>query len=595
MFEMTNYDLLVSYQSAYCQQIPFRPGCSADLEKQRDHVTAWFNDSNNSAFVELLPEETMRIATVLKAPALCEAAFRILVNERALVIAGGTPTKSKKTIFGRQISDCLIGTEDMEKILQQIEHAGVAMAERYKRAIDNLCNSRTLSLLGVPEWEQLLDMGRILPADQSVTLTYNNLVASIRVEFRLAIEQVLTARLPTDVAIRGKSEKIETALSYSVSKDDLDGDKSFQAVYDTLSKAQRALCTPVWLRLSSMTLSDFPGLDRIRRAAVLFSMDFEEARKQGNLYPGRFPAEFNEYDSKYWANLFHHAIDKLQRYVEPLISRADMDFHYTLTPHMVLCLNEEELGYCRYEDETAYEATIPEADLGPSGPGPAFHTGKTVLSVTDSVAEDMENLTVNSDDGGASTVVGSELAQDGISTVYDRHQVIAQSVSLASERFTDDSMSADFAEAEVAVPMGNRMMHSQIFTLGSIDEDDIYGASDLDSEVEFEIEDDTDDDGDCGDASDSDDFNDSGVANVDNDANNANDSDDSKATNITNVANVPAANKDDSVNKDNGANDNGANDNGANDNGGASDFKDSDEDDDIEVISLPDSDVSSFL
>lgn len=137
--------------------------------------------------MELLPEETIRIATALKAHTLCEPAFRILVNERALVIAGGNPVKTNKTIFGRRISDCLTGTEDMEKIMQKIEHAGVVMAERYKTAIDNLCNSRTLSLLGVPEWDKLIDVGRIIPGGQAVSASYKDLMRLIRFEFRVAV------------------------------------------------------------------------------------------------------------------------------------------------------------------------------------------------------------------------------------------------------------------------------------------------------------------------------------------------------------------------------------------------------------------------
>ncbi|ROV92358.1 hypothetical protein VMCG_09125 [Cytospora schulzeri] len=96
-------------------------------------------------------------------PALCEPALKIPVNERALAIAGGNPRQTNKTIFSRKISDCLDCTEDMEKNVQKIEHAGVAMAERYKMAIDNLCTSDTLTMLGVHEWAKLINVGRVIP------------------------------------------------------------------------------------------------------------------------------------------------------------------------------------------------------------------------------------------------------------------------------------------------------------------------------------------------------------------------------------------------------------------------------------------------
>ncbi|ROW09825.1 hypothetical protein VMCG_02503 [Cytospora schulzeri] len=560
MFEMTNYNLL------------------------RDQVTAWFNDGNNFAFVELLPEETIRIGTILKAPALYEPAFRILVNERALAIAGGNPRQTNKTIFNRKISDCLNGTEDMEKIVQKIEHAGVAMAERYKMSIDNLCTSDTLTMLGVQEWVKLMDVGRVIPAGEPVSASYKALMRLIRLEFRLAVEHVLqlpARMLPTDVRLTGKYEDIDAALTFSVPKNELDCGKSFRDVYATLNKAQRALCPLVWLGLRDMNMGYFQNLERIRRAALRFAVDFEDAKKQGKLYPGSYTADFDTYDSKFYDDILKHALVQLRNYVMPMVSRSEVDFHYALTPHMVLCLSEREMGYCRYEDETAYEASIPEAEFGPSGPGPAFRTGTTVFSVTDSIAEAMEEFTVNSDDDVASTVVGSEMAQDGISTVYDRSRVIAQSASVMSETFTDVGMSAAYAEA-VAVPVGEQMPDQ---TAENIDDDDIYGASDLDSESEFELEDDVDDDDDGNDSHDTNDAHDTKNSQEAHDLDAAHGTNETRGVKAARDADNTHVVNDTDVRKEDGANDDV----------GPHDYDEVDEDDDIEVISLPDSDVSGYL
>ncbi|KUI68254.1 hypothetical protein VM1G_04434 [Cytospora mali] len=482
MFKMTNYDLL------------------------RDHVTAWFNEGNNFVFVEMLPEETIRIGTVLDIPAISEPAFRILVNERALVIAGGDPRKSNRTIFGRKPSDCLTGTDDTEKIMQKIEHAGVIMAERYKNAIDNLCSSNALLLLGVPEWKKILDLGKVIPDDKALGVSYNALVSAIQLQFREAVEQVINmppADLPTDVNIQGMNEDIDIALSYSVSKNELFSGKSFEPVYATLNRAQKALCPLLWLGLRKMSMGYFIDLQDVQRAALKFSMDLRAAKKKGQLLPGSYPAGFDTYDADFFADLFDHAIDQLKIYVEPLISRTNLDFNYLITPHMVLCLNEQEMGYFRFEDGMAHENNIPETDLGPSGPGPAFHTGTTVLSASDSVTDDLENLTINSD-GGASTVVGSKVAQDGYSTVYDRRQVLSQSESIASEHFTDDAMSAEYAEAGAAVSAapaapasstGNEMRIQQgpLLAQFNYEADDIYGVSDFEDDLEFEDDDEDDD------------------------------------------------------------------------------------------------------
>ncbi|ROW16845.1 hypothetical protein VPNG_01698 [Cytospora leucostoma] len=413
-----------------------------------DRVTTWFNNSNNLTFVELLPEETIRVATTLKAPSLAEPAFRILVNERALAVAGGNTQSKNVTIFGRRVSDCLTGTDDMEEIAQKIEHAGVAMADRYKKALDDLCCNDTLAILNVQEFKELIAVGNVLPDNHDVHVSYFMLLHLVRAKFREAVDRVINkavANLP------GTDADIGAALSYLVPKGELEGGHSFAEVYATLNKGQRALCPLLWLGLQKLTMTDFDGLAFTRLLALSFGMDFKDAKKQHKLLPGQYPAEFDTLEGGFIDRLFENSITKLKIYVEPLVSRSAIDFKYKLHPHMVLCLDEKEMDYISFENQTSYEVDIPEAELGPSGPGPSFHTGITLPSVSESLAEEFEKLDISAGEGSSSTNPHSVVVQDGISTVYDRRQVLTPSASIDFEGFTDDAMSADSAEAESAM------------------------------------------------------------------------------------------------------------------------------------------------
>lgn len=419
----------------------------------------------------------MRIGCTINAAMLIEPAFRILVNEHALVVAGGDPQYRKSTtIFKRKSSNCLSGTEDGDRILQKVEHAGVNMADRYKIAIDQLSNGGTLSLLKVPEWEQLLAMGKVIPDDQTVSTSYQTLLTSIRLNFHGVVERIINMPAADQLA----------SLAMQVKSTDLADGKSFVTIYDTLNKAQRALCPFVWYNLKRIIMSDFAGLEHVRRTAIKFSIDLHDAKQKGKLLPGSYPPMFDSFDAQYITELFQHTIDQLNSYVEPLVSRSEMDFGYSMTPHMVLCLDDQEMGYLHYGDETTYEASIPEAELGPSGPGPAYHTGITIPSLSESLSEGFESLALSSDRDGANTVVGSETVQDGNSTVYNRHRVLAQAISIKSEVFTDDGMSAEYAAAELAVPAGHHI-GTQDDSGG--DDDDIYGVSDEEDELDDDSED----------------------------------------------------------------------------------------------------------
>ncbi|POS78303.1 hypothetical protein DHEL01_v203311, partial [Diaporthe helianthi] len=459
MVEMTNYNLI------------------------RDEVVSWFNAGNNYIFVEILPEETLRIASIIRAPVLAFATFRILVNEHALVIAGGhvgEQARKNTTIFGRR-SGCLSGTEQADMVMRMVEHAGVAMAERYKQAIDNISGPNALAFLKVPEWNHLTLLDQVIPSDKSLPVrrTYNALLDIVRAvicRFVMKCVETPSNQFLSDAA-RMRWAASEIGLSYLVSKRDSLAKFSLSTVYSGLSKYQRALCPFLWLELRDLFISDLTNQDGVYGAARAFSEAFKHADMSNILLPGhRPPNSFDIRSQDTYRSLFENAKSSLSDYAAAFSERPDGEFGYSITQHMVLSLSEREMDYLRFEDETVYETDIPEAELGPTGPGPAFHTGITVPSASDSVTGGMGGMAIRSEDS-RSTVVGSVTAQDSFSTVYGRGRVLTPSASLPSERFTDEAMSADVAEAEYAVPAEHQSRGQALATYAEAEQEDVDDSS----------------------------------------------------------------------------------------------------------------------
>lgn len=467
---------------------------------QRDHVVTWFNAGNNYIFVEILPEETLRIASIIRAPVLAFAAFRILVNEHALVIAGGhvrgEQARKNTTIFGRRSSGCLSGTEQTDMVTRMVEHAGVAMAERYRQAIDDISGPNALAILDVPEWNQLTLLDQVIPNDLSLLVrrTYNLLLDAIRAVMLRAVTKCVDKAYakPTNLVTREKFfshaaksrwDMSEMGLSYLVPKRELVTSHSFSAIYTSLNRYQCALCPFMWLEMRDLFITDLVNTQEAYDAASAFSVEFQNAKKRGLILSGPYPDIFDKHDAGFYRRLFEHAVSNLSAYGASFSQRPDTEFGYSINQHMVLSLSEKEMDYLRFEDESIYETDIPEAELGPTGPGPSYHTGITVPSMSDSVVGGMDDMAIRSDDGASTVVGGSVVVQDGISTVFDRKRVLTPSASLASERFTDDAMSADVAEAELAVPAGHQSRGQALvdYVEGSQDVaiDDDLAAGDL--------------------------------------------------------------------------------------------------------------------
>ena len=137
-----------------------------------------------------------------------------------------------------------------------------------------------------------------------------------------------------------------------------------------------------------------------------------------------------------------------------------------MTTHLALDLTHNELKFLPLwadgnDDGTGgvFEEALPPALYGPNGPGPAYHTGLTIpssasdssetASISGSMMREIAGMRLGSE--SVTMGPGSMDPQDSISTVYNRHAVLADDVSLRSEAFSD-ATSGEFMSARLAVP-----------------------------------------------------------------------------------------------------------------------------------------------
>ncbi|KAI1828140.1 hypothetical protein F4861DRAFT_245204 [Xylaria intraflava] len=116
----------------------------------RDPVMAWFMAEPNDGFIDVNPEDTLKIAWTLELPAITRVAFRVLVVERAIEILGETQEKQTaqtngglESIFQRPRGSI---TEEQAACIQR---AAEKLARRASDTIDGLKSNNASHHLGI--------------------------------------------------------------------------------------------------------------------------------------------------------------------------------------------------------------------------------------------------------------------------------------------------------------------------------------------------------------------------------------------------------------------------------------------------------------
>ncbi|TPX10524.1 uncharacterized protein E0L32_008574 [Thyridium curvatum] len=466
----------------------------------QNEVWSWFFDDKNSVFLEVLPEESLRIATNLKIPIIARLAFRILVAEKALeVTAGGLQSRpSRKSVFGRPLGDI---DDDMRTA---VEHASQNMADRVNNLLEKLRAFDVFDHLNIGEWKQLCAVWTYLQTD------HPDVIASLQGPFSsltLALTDWFTKKLlgllasPADAIHINAMAKNQKHLTPAATQQDL------KELYVNLTPQQKALTSPFWkiIRESWPTYPMF-GASKINgtgktleQHATRFNNSLLKAMESegvdlNTVFPKTFtyhvsqsiqpqPWRFNTFTFYDEATVCLKQI--CSSMYDPPHYKCDIEIPVMLSDHLLLSLEDSEFRFLPlwaggYDDGTGgvFTDALPAAEMGPNGPGPSYHTGYTVAtdaSVTDDMSFERLNVrSVTSGEGHSSNVV-----QDSISTVYNRFRVMA--VDDDDSIAPDDSFSVandtDFDDAMHAVPADNQARADALYEYVMQEQADTPGSS----------------------------------------------------------------------------------------------------------------------
>ncbi|KAK2065057.1 hypothetical protein LY76DRAFT_531912 [Colletotrichum caudatum] len=488
----------------------------------RDPILQWIMSSNNTVFIEVLPEESFQIGVALKLDQITRSAFRILVNELALEEAArptGIPKAAAYTVFGRKRHD---PGDDLNNLIQ---HAARAMLERVSELVNRLVRETIFDDMQNPEWmrlQNLIGMLSSAPDDKSFKKArYHALVLANFL--RSTWKDHVIRDLFQEPLEAGLSRNADNHLATYVDAQHFD---PLDTVYLQFNNVQKALCSFLyqtvsmkWSRIASIFSM---GSQRHRFESIvknlrhaLQELDInhpdlgEDLACRGLLYLPQTALVPNGAEGgggpiyRYLRPAFDSAAfelpihDILVPFQQECI-RSDFEIKMNVTPHLLLNLHHSELKFLPLwaggdDDGTGgvFEHSLPPAHYGPAGPGPAYHTGATIpsdaSSTSGSISSELRHLRL--EEGGSTVGPGSIDVQDGISTVFNPARVVADDRSIRTESFTDGE--SEYGDARYAVPANGQSVADALSAavLGRAPDQSDSGAS-----VNFEEEDDDDTD-----------------------------------------------------------------------------------------------------
>ena len=401
-----------------------------------DYVIRWLRASPNTFFVEVLPEETLRIAENFRNEALCRESFAILVGEQALEVQYCSRDGNHKslvsktrTIFGRNKGDI---HEEWET---RIGYARAALTERVRALstrllevewVDNLLQFQALKDLNSKRLKVL--------ADKVINL------------IKTWIRGWLYRRLCSELSCEKASNFDEYLFPVN----------GYQRTWNRLLPSERTFCQAFWMMIARGPLdgnANLSGSDlglselwhwrenkicrdlvkngvvkRITRSDVFEAvLDFNGQSEIEACFEEPYVSRAKILDL---AAIFEQAKEYINNVSDQMLGSPPSDgvFEVEITNTLVY-LKDTETKYLPLwaggnDDGSGgvFDDEVPIAEHGFTGAGPSIHTAISSASSTGSFTEV----------GGSS--MGSHhtstAVHDGFSDTLDRRQVYAASGSM---------------------------------------------------------------------------------------------------------------------------------------------------------------------
>ncbi|KAJ6444456.1 activating signal cointegrator 1 complex subunit 3 [Purpureocillium lavendulum] len=469
----------------------------------RDLVLQWFMYGNNMRFVEVLPEEALRIGFALENMQITQNAFRILVNEMALQEAasdGCGPKSSRTTIFGRRTGDC---TDELSNLIQ---HAARSLVDRVSLLKTQLHSPDLFDFWNIEEWGKLRRLELLLAKEESLSCA----IALIKLRLLMKVLPAAVTEIVQRVLVDSVPQNLNTFCNMDLDRATYLLPQDFEKleqIFARLNDTQKLLCPFFYSELGEQCSWHLYLGAHAKRSRVPFLTLVKEldaalervASEQPAMMGSPDCAEFvRAYDTSSKTLVYHFNspvidLDRLDWQVKDALQpitvswiRHDVDPPLNLTRHMLLTLSMHEMKFLPlwaggFDDGTGgvFESYVPPTDMGPNGPGPAYHTGNTLPSAPASISESMvEEMSAMKFRG--STTAASVDVHDSISTVYRPDRVIADDVTIASESFT--MAGSEYQEAQFAVPAAHQGAGQAVDMMVDSDADtDTHDASTTDN------------------------------------------------------------------------------------------------------------------
>ncbi|KAL8371969.1 hypothetical protein RB595_001672 [Gaeumannomyces hyphopodioides] len=382
----------------------------------RCDIRTWFLTGMNKSIVEILAEDAIVMGYSVKIPEVTRAAYRILASEHALQIESSSPPRrggQLTSVFGRPLRDI-----NNDAIQTAIEHGGQALAERVLGIVAHLRSDKVFDWLDLDEWRKF----KLLEEKATSSLGTEPMsqgIGTILDAYRALKEALLgfiRERVQDALCIQGElgtidsyteSMKCFTSSSQRAASNGAQCAWGFSFLWDSvLNDNQKALTSVFWRRLGTR----WPA---VVHATAARHIEFVRLARELNDALNRWGFNICDYIPEYFdiVRLFGQLEEKMSgRICAPMwASSSDEDYsaqqfsarhHFTISSHMLLGLNDDEMRFLPLWADGLNdgsggvydigEVPPPMSGLGPSGPGPSFHTGQTVgTETTNSTVSDL--------------------------------------------------------------------------------------------------------------------------------------------------------------------------------------------------------------
>ncbi|KAI1209901.1 uncharacterized protein F4807DRAFT_460194 [Annulohypoxylon truncatum] len=352
----------------------------------RDSVYTWLMTESNTEFIDINAEAAFKMAWTLELANVTRAAFRILVVERAFDTLSIEPRaeEARYTIFGRPRVDL---PDDLQTVVQ---YAALKLVERVQQTLGKLKSDQFYDLLEISEYQKLVRTGElILNACQKTDQPGHTEIKELSGLCMALLNKLL------EYKTRIVHEAMATPLCNNLQRD-YDRDRRCYIpetswnptshIYSKFSDAQRLLTPNFWEELASYpytyTRACYP--DQFLGDAIdRFNTQMDKALHY-------LPATGRHFNLAEFRKQLNIALEDLW----VIWTKPNLETPLTRTRHMLLALSEDEFQYLPLwagglDDGTGgvFEPTVPDADLGPIGPGPAYRTGETVATDCSSICQ----------------------------------------------------------------------------------------------------------------------------------------------------------------------------------------------------------------